>query len=151
MNTLTSALTLQIRRLHPTVSLPSYQSEHAAGMDLHAAIEAPIEIPSGAIRLVPCGFSMAAPVGYEAQVRPRSGLATKFGISMPNAPGTIDADYRGEVKVPLINLGSEPFIVEPDMRIAQMVIAPVMRCELVMVEELSATTRGAGGFGSTGR
>ena len=94
---------------------------------------------------------MAVPVGYEAQVRPRSGLATKHGISMPNTPGTIDADYRGEVKVPLINLGSEAFTIEHGMRIAQMVIAPVARCEIAEVVDLGETTRGEGGFGSTGR
>src|SRR5690606_9536929 len=107
-----------IQRLSPLVQLPQYQTAHAAGMDLHAAIEQPLVIPPGEIRLIPCGFAMAVPVGFEAQVRPRSGLASKYGISMPNAPGTIDADYRGEVKVPLINLGKEPFTVEPNMRIA---------------------------------
>jgi dUTP pyrophosphatase len=147
---LSHSLSLHIQRLSPLAELPSYQSEHAAGMDLHAAIAAPLAIAAGEIRLIPCGFAMAVPEGYEAQVRPRSGLATKFGISMPNAPGTIDADYRGEVKVPLINLGREPFTIEPRMRIAQMVIAPVVRCELLEAEELSATARDANGFGSTG-
>jgi len=142
---------LRIQRLSPLVQLPQYQTAHAAGMDLHAAIEQPLVIPPGEIRLIPCGFAMAVPVGFEAQVRPRSGLASKYGISMPNAPGTIDADYRGEVKVPLINLGKEPFTVEPNMRIAQMVIAPVVRCELHEVAELDATQRGQGGFGSTGQ
>jgi dUTP pyrophosphatase len=120
-------------------------------MDLHAAINQPVTIPPGEIQMIPCGFAMAVEVGYEAQVRPRSGLASKHGISMPNAPGTIDADYRGEVKVPLINLGRQPFVIEPNMRIAQMVIAPVARCEVEEVEELDETLRGAGGFGSTGR
>ena len=97
---------LEFKRLSPHAQVPAYQSEHAAGMDLHAAIETPIEIPAGSIELVSCGFAMAIPPGWEAQVRPRSGLATKHGISMPNTPGTIDADYRGEVCVPLINLES---------------------------------------------
>ena len=135
------------------VPLPAYQSEHAAGMDLHAAPtdDAAIELLPGAIALVPCGFKMAVPVGYEAQVRPRSGLAVKFGISMPNTPGTIDADYRGEVMVPLINHGSEAFTVEPGMRIAQMLIKPVPRAHWVEVDELPDTARGAGGFGHTGQ
>lgn len=119
-------------------------------MDLCAAIAKSLVLEPGAIELISCGFAMAVPVGFEAQVRPRSGLATKYGISMPNAPGTIDADYRGEVKVPLINLGREPFIVEPRMRIAQMVIAPVVMCEIEEVDELDQTARGMAGFGSTG-
>jgi dUTP pyrophosphatase len=141
---------LRLKRLSNLADLPRYQSGHAAGMDLHAAISEPVTLPPGEIRLIPCGFAMAVPPGYEAQVRPRSGLASKHGVSMPNTPGTIDADYRGEVKVPLINLGREPFTVERNMRIAQMVVAPVMRCEIEIVEELDATLRGAGGFGSTG-
>ena len=100
--------------------------------------------------MVPCGFAMAVPTGCEAQVRPRSGLASNYGVTLPNSPGTIDADYRGEVKVPLINLGSDPFTIEPRMRIAQMVIAPVARCEVEEVDELDETARGQGGFGSTG-
>ena len=104
----------------------------------------------GDIALIPCGFAMALPPGFEAQVRPRSGLATKFGISMPNAPGTVDADYRGEMKVPLINLGRQAFTVEPGMRVAQMIIARVARAEVAVVHELTETSRGAGGFGSTG-
>lgn len=142
---------VQFKRLHATVSLPRYQTQHAAGMDLHAAVDEPVTLPPGEIRLVPCGFAMAVPVGYEAQVRPRSGLALKHGISMPNAPGTIDADYRGEVKVPIINLGREPFTITPDLRMAQMVIAPVAHASIEVVDELSDTERGAGGFGSTGR
>ena len=101
--------------------------------------------------MIPCGFAMAIPHGYEAQVRPRSGLATKHGIGMPNSPGTVDSDYRGEMKVPLVNLGRASFVVEHGMRVAQMVIAPVTRAELVQVETLDETVRGAGGFGSTGR
>jgi dUTP pyrophosphatase len=147
----TETLNLRIKRLSPGAVLPQYQSSHAAGMDLHAAIDQPVNVAAGEIRLIPCGFAMAVPIGYEAQVRPRSGLATKHGISMPNTPGTIDSDYRGEVKVPLINLGREPFTIEPSMRIAQMVIAPVMRCEIEETDELNDTDRGSGGFGSTGR
>ncbi len=150
MSTTLTRPVLQFRRLSDRATLPQYQTEHAAGLDLHAAIEEPINLDPGAIELVPCGFAMAVPVGYEAQVRPRSGLATRFGISLPNAPGTIDADYRGEVKVPLINLGSSPFTIEPDMRIAQMVIAPVAHCQVEEVDDLGATQRGEGGFGSTG-
>lgn len=141
---------LAIQRLSERATMPQYQTEHAAGMDLHAAIPEPVTIEPGDIAVIACGFAMAVPDGYEAQVRPRSGLGSKFGISMPNAPGTIDADYRGEVMVPLINLGRSPFIVEPDMRIAQMVIAPIARCRVEAVESLSLTARGAGGFGSTG-
>ena len=119
-------------------------------MDLHAAIESPVEIPAGAIMMIPLGFAMAIPGGWEAQVRPRSGLASRHGISMPNSPGTIDADYRGEWKVPLINHGQEAFIVEPGMRIAQAAICPVAQCDLIEVDELDETARGEGGFGSTG-
>lgn len=142
---------LRFKRLDPRAVVPAYQSDQAAGLDLHAVLEGPQQISAGEIVLVPCGFAMSLPAGWEAQVRPRSGLATKHGISMPNAPGTIDADYRGEVRVPLINLGSTPFMIEPGMRIAQMVIAPVARAEIVEVEDLDETSRGSGGFGSTGR
>ncbi len=142
---------LRINRLNSLAELPDYQSDHAAGMDLHAALSEPVTIESGEIRLIPFGFAMALPEGYEAQIRPRSGLACKHGISVPNAPGTIDADYRGEVKVALINHGKASFTVEPKMRIAQMVVSEVARCEIQDVEELDATVRGAGGFGSTGR
>ena len=144
------ARALQVRRLSPRATLPSYQSELAAGMDLHAALEAPIVLEPGDIALVPCGFAMAVPIGFEAQVRPRSGLAMRFGISMPNAPGTIDADYRGEVQVPLINLGREPFTIDPAMRIAQMIIAPVLRAAIIECDDLDHTPRGTAGFGSTG-
>lgn len=119
-------------------------------MDLHAALEAPTTIEPGQIAKIPCGFSMAIPVGYEAQVRPRSGLATRHGLTVVNAPGTIDSDYRGAVIVALINLGGQAFTIEPGMRIAQMVVAPVARCEINEVDELEETARGAGGFGSTG-
>lgn len=131
--------------------LPCYQSEHAAGMDLHAAVECDTPIAPGATAMIPCGFAMAVPVGYEAQVRPRSGLAAKHAISIPNAPGTIDADYRGPVQVVLINLGTESFTVTRGMRIAQMVIKPVPRAVWHEVDELPPTARGAGGFGHTGQ
>lgn len=125
-------------------------SEHAAGMDVCAACSEDVVIAPGEIVLVPCGFTLAVPTGYEAQMRPRSGLALKHGITLPNSPGTIDADYRGEVKVILANIGRESFTVQRGMRIAQMVIAPVVPAEAVEVQRLEETTRGAGGFGHTG-
>jgi dUTP pyrophosphatase len=141
---------LRFKRLSPSAKVPGYQTPLSAGMDLSACLDGPVVLEPGDITLIPCGFAMAIPEGFEAQVRPRSGLAVKFGISMPNTPGTIDADYRGEVKVPLVNLGRSPFTVEPGMRIAQMVIARVARADVVEVDELDATDRGQGGFGSTG-
>jgi dUTP pyrophosphatase len=125
-------------------------SEHASGMDVCAACDGDIEIGPGDVKLVPCGFYMAVPVGYEAQVRPRSGLAIKHGIIVPNSPGTIDADYRGEVCVILANVGREAFVVRRGMRIAQMVIAPVTRASVAEAAELDETSRGEGGFGHTG-
>ncbi len=130
--------------------LPAYQTTHAAAMDLHAAVREPVTIAPGAIALVGCGFAMAVPEGFEAQVRPRSGLAVKAGLTVVNAPGTIDADYRGEVKVALINLGAAPFVVERGARIAQLVVAPVTRVRWEVVDALSETARGQGGFGHTG-
>ncbi|MDP6439068.1 MAG: dUTP diphosphatase [Candidatus Brocadiia bacterium] len=130
--------------------LPRYMSDGAAGMDLHAAVEEELTLQPGEIRLVPTGLHIAVPRGYEAQVRPRSGLALRHGITLVNAPGTIDSDYRAEVGVILGNLGAEPFVVERGMRVAQMVIARALRAELVEVEELSETERNLGGFGSTG-
>lgn len=130
--------------------LPSYESKFAAGMDIRAALEAPIELSPGKRRLIPTGLQMALPEGYEAQIRPRSGLAYRNGITMLNTPGTIDADYRGEVKVLAVNLGSESFIINHGDRIAQMVIAPVTQAEIEEVENLSDTERADGGFGSTG-
>ncbi len=145
-----ATIPLRIRRLSTHATVPAYQSDHAAGMDLHAALADALVIEPGEIVRVPCGFAMSLPVGFEAQVRPRSGLASKHGVTVANAPGTIDADYRGQVMVALINHGRESFTVEPKMRIAQMVVAPVMRCEIEEVDELDETVRGAGGFGSTG-
>lgn len=130
--------------------LPAYQTAHAAAMDLHAAVSASVVIEPGTIALVGCGFAMALPQGHEAQVRPRSGLASKHGLTVVNTPGTIDADYRGEVKVALINLGQAAVTVNRGMRIAQMVVAPVTRVTWATVTELPASDRGAGGFGSTG-
>lgn len=131
--------------------LPAYQSEDAAGLDLIAAIEEPLTLPPLGRAMVPTGLAMALPPGYEAQVRPRSGLAAKHGVTVLNSPGTVDADYRGEVKVILINLSDTPFTIHRGDRIAQMVIAPVSRARLVETKTLDATDRGAGGFGSTGR
>ena len=132
--------------------LPSYQSEHAAGFDLTAAVPSanPVMIAPGTRALVPTGLAIALPEGYEAQVRPRSGLAVRHGLTILNSPGTIDADYRGEIQVVLANLGSESFSVSRGMRIAQLVIAPVVRARIAEVESLDKTSRGSGGFGSTG-
>ncbi|MEM1445477.1 MAG: dUTP diphosphatase [Planctomycetota bacterium] len=151
---MTAPLSVPIRRLpngleHRT-PLPAYQTDHAAGLDIHACLAEPVVIQPGAIAMIPAGFAMAVPVGYEAQVRPRSGLAAKHGVTLPNSPGTIDADYRGEVKVPLINLGPAPVTIEPNTRIAQMLITPVPKVAWQEVEELPETQRGDGGFGHTG-
>jgi len=132
------------------IPLPTRMTEHAAGFDLRAAVGDSVTIAPGEIRLIPCGFSMALPEGYEAQVRPRSGLASKHGLTMINAPGTIDSDYRGEVHVPLINHGKEPIEITRGMRIAQMLVLPVPRVELLEVDKLDDTKRGKGGFGHTG-
>lgn len=130
--------------------LPSYESKSAAGMDIRAALEEPLSLKPGERTLIPTGLKMAIPVGYEAQIRPRSGLAIRNGITMLNSPGTIDADYRGEVKVIAINHGQETFTVNHGDRIAQMVIAPVTQFEISEMDELDDTERGEGGFGSTG-
>jgi dUTP pyrophosphatase len=132
------------------LSLPSYQTEHAAGMDLCAAVAADVILTPGGSAIIPTGFAIALPPGYEAQVRPRSGLAAKNGVTVLNSPGTIDADYRGEVGVILINHGREPFTVTRGARIAQMVVAPVTKVTFRETSALTDTTRGAGGFGSTG-
>ncbi|MDO9058447.1 MAG: dUTP diphosphatase [Bradyrhizobium sp.] len=144
---------ISVRRLPGTedLPLPSYMTEQAAGMDLFAAVVAPTTIHPGERGLVPTGVTVALPEGYEAEVRPRSGLALKYGVTLLNAPGTIDADYRGEIGVLMINHGDAPFPIRRGERIAQMVIAAVAMAELVPVATLSATDRGAGGFGSTGR
>jgi len=132
--------------------LPAYQSALAAGLDLVAAVptDAPIQITSGARALIPTGVAIALPAGYEAQVRPRSGLALRHGVTVLNSPGTIDADYRGEIQIVLVNLGSEPFVINRGMRIAQLVIAPISHVKLVESASLDSTERSVGGFGSTG-
>ena len=142
---------VQIRRLRSDAIVPRYQTADAAGMDLHAALDQPMTVPPGDVAAVPTGLAMAIPRGFEGQVRPRSGLARKHAITVANAPGTIDSDYRGECMVLLINLGREPFTIAHGDRVAQLVIAPVSQAEVVEVDELSTTARGAGGFGSTGR
>ena len=145
---------LRLRRLpHGAgLPLPAYQTAHAAGLDLAAAVpaDAPVTLAPGARGLIPTGFAIALPEGFEAQVRPRSGLAAHHGVTVLNTPGTIDSDYRGEVKVILINLGAEDFTIRRGERIAQMVIAPVVQAAWREVESLDETARGAGGFGSTG-
>jgi dUTP pyrophosphatase len=135
------------------LALPAYQSAHAAGLDLLAAVpeDSPLTLAPGRHALVPTGLSIALPSGFEAQVRPRSGLAARHGVTVLNAPGTVDADYRGEIGVLLINHGDTPFAIRRGERIAQMVIASVTRAELVPAASLSSTKRGTGGFGSTGR
>lgn len=135
------------------LALPAYETALAAGMDLRAAVpaDAPMTLKPGKRAMVPTGLSIALPAGYEAQIRPRSGLAAKHGVTCLNTPGTVDADYRGEVKIILINHGEEDFIIQRGERIAQMVIAPVTQAEMNVVDALSETARGAGGFGSTGR
>ena len=134
------------------LSLPTYHSEHAAGLDVVAGVpaDAPVELARGARALIPTGFALELPAGYEAQLRPRSGLALKSGVTVLNSPGTIDADYRGEVKVLLVNLGAEPFVVRREERIAQLVVARVEHVRIEPVSELGGTSRGQGGFGSTG-
>lgn len=142
---------VEIKRLEGNdLELPSYETKNSAGMDLRACITENIILKKGERKLIKTGISIALPENYEAQVRPRSGLALKNGITVLNTPGTIDADYRGEIGVILINLGDSDFTIERGMRIAQMVIAPVVQAELVEVKELDETSRGEGGFGSTG-
>ena len=149
---MTIALTLQICRLPSAegLALPVYMTPGAAGMDLHAAVHDDVVMAPGDIVLVPTGLEVAIPDGFEGQVRPRSGLAVKHGISLPNTPATIDSDYRGEIRVPLINLGREAFRVSRGMRMAQFVVAPVARVTWDEVEALPATDRGGGGFGHSG-
>lgn len=147
--------TVRLRRLAngAGLPLPAYQSEKAAGLDLAAAIpdDETLTIAPGARQLVPTGFALELPEGFEAQVRPRSGLAFKHGVTVLNAPGTIDADYRGEIKVLLVNLGSEAFLIQRGERIAQLVVQSVVQVDLVEVETLEESGRGSGGFGSTGQ
>ena len=130
---------------------PAYQTEHAAGLDVYAAVTEPLTIAPGRVAAVPTGVHLEIPPGYEAQVRPRSGLALRHGIGIPNGPGTIDSDYRGELQVLLINFGSEPYVVRRGDRVAQLVFASVARVSLTVAEELQDTARGDGGFGHSGR
>ena len=152
---MTSTIRVELTRLPhgEGLALPAYQTAHAAGLDLPAAVpeDHSLTLLPGRSALVPTGLMIALPEGYEAQVRPRSGLAARHGVTVLNAPGTVDADYRGEISVLLINHGAEPFTIKRGERIAQMVIAPVARAVLVAVSELSSTARGSGGYGSTGR
>ena len=141
---------IQIKTISNAVLIPKYETPGSSGMDIAAHIEENIIINPGEKALVPTGFSLAIPNGYEVQIRPRSGLATRKSVTVLNTPGTIDADYRGEIKVILINLGKDKFIIENGKRIAQMVVCPVAQVQLEEVEELSETDRGSGGFGSTG-
>lgn len=142
---------IEITKLKNHATLPAYQTEGAAGMDIHACLTEPIVLQPMERRMIPTGLTIALPEGYEAQIRARSGLSFKHGITMVNGIGTIDADYRGEVGVLVINLGQEPFEITPDLRIAQLVIARYERAEWSEVVSLSETTRGSGGFGSTGQ
>ncbi|MFZ4721972.1 MAG: dUTP diphosphatase [Phycisphaerales bacterium] len=142
--------TVRFKRLHAGAQLPAYQSAEAAGMDLHACLDTPVTLQPGDLVRIPLGWIMAIPSGFEGQVRPRSGLAARHGITVPNAPGTIDSDYRGEAVVALINLGRAAFTIEHGMRVAQLVVAPVARVAVHEVAELDETARGGGGFGSTG-
>jgi len=142
---------LRVLRLRPEARLPERASAAAAGLDLRACLpKGAVVVEPQAIVVVPTGLAVAIPPGFEGQIRPRSGLASRHGLTLPNAPGTIDADYRGEVRVPLINLGRAPFVVEHGMRIAQLVLAPVALLAPVEVRSLDETARGDGGFGSTG-
>jgi dUTP pyrophosphatase len=141
---------IRFRRLRPAAVLPRYMTEGAAGMDLASAAEGPVTLAPGQRLGVPTGWSMELPAGFEAQVRPRSGLALRQGVTVVNAPGTIDSDYRGEIIVLLVNLGQEAHTIAPGDRVAQMVIAPVVRAIVEEVAELSQTDRGMGGFGHTG-
>ncbi|MBL4637008.1 MAG: dUTP diphosphatase [Kofleriaceae bacterium] len=141
---------VEIKCLREDAQPPRYMSEFAAGADLVAAIDEDLVIPPGGRIAVGTGLALAISTGYEGQVRPRSGMALRHGLTVVNAPGTIDSDYRGEVKVLLVNLGQEPVCIEPGQRIAQLVIAPVVQADFCVVDELSETVRGAGGFGSTG-
>jgi len=139
-----------IKRLSKEVSLPKYETSGSSGMDLAAYIDSNININPGQTAIIPTGLALSIPKGFEVQIRPRSGLAAKQKISVLNTPGTIDADYRGEIKVILINLGPEPFKVEKGLRIAQMIVCPIVQAQLKEVDDLSETERGKGGFGSTG-
>ena len=147
---MTSNLIVQVRRLSPTAVIPRYMTDLAAGVDLHADLAADVSLAPGERILVPTGLALAIPAGFEGQVRPRSGLALKKGIALVNSPGTIDADYRGEVGIIIINHGHEVVTIAPSERIAQLILAPVVRAEFNEVDVLDTTRRNAGGFGHTG-
>jgi len=151
MNTVTVAFCWLDPETSQDLTLPTYATKQSAGMDVAAAIDTAVTLAPGEIVLIGSGFSVALPAGYELQVRPRSGLAVKHGVTVVNAPGTIDADYRGEIKVGLINLGQQPYTIQRGDRIAQLVLAPVCRMELAPVDALPESDRGSGGFGHTGR
>lgn len=142
---------LKIRRLENNIEMPFYATEGAAGMDLTAGIPEPMEFKPFERKLVPTGIIIELPKGYEAQIRPRSGLSIKFGMTLVNCVGTIDEDYRGEVCVPMINLSDQVYTINPGERVAQMIISPVQQAKIIEVKELTATTRSSGGFGSTGK
>ena len=150
MNADADAVRVRIQRLRGALPLPTYETPGAAGMDLRAEIDAAIVLDVGERVRVPTGIAIGLPHGFEAQVRPRSGLALKAGVTVLNAPGTIDEDYRGEISVVLINHGRQHFVIEPGARIAQLVVAPVTRATWELVDSLDVTTRGGGGYGSTG-
>lgn len=145
-------INIKIRRIKDSedIPLPDYESEGSSGMDIRAAVKEPVPLMPGDIRLIPTGLAVSVPPGYEAQIRPRSGLALSYGIGMVNSPGTIDSDYRGEIGIVMINWGSESFLVKRGDRIAQMIISRVYRADLEEVEDLDVTPRGKGGFGHTG-
>ena len=145
-----AVLEIKVQKLHPQAVVPQYMTDHAAGMDLCAALDAPLTLEPGERVIVPTGIAMAIPCGFEGQVRPRSGLAIRQGITMLNSPGTIDADYRGEIGVIAINHGNEDVTFKHGDRIAQLIVAPVVRADLQLVDNLCETDRGAGGFGHTG-
>jgi dUTP pyrophosphatase len=145
-------ITVRVKRLDgdKDIPLPAYESKGSSGMDVRASIKTPLTLKPGEIRLVPTGLKVSVPLGYEAQIRPRSGLALRHGIGMVNSPGTIDADYRGEIGLVLINWGTEPFTIRRGDRIAQMVISRIFRADLLETDDLDETGRGSGGFGHTG-
>ncbi len=144
-------VSLEVKKLaHFKGELPKYQTAWASGIDVRACLDAALTLMPGERTLIPTGLSFAVPAGFEMQVRPRSGLAIKEGLTLLNTPGTVDADYRGEVKIIVINLGQKPFVIQDQERIAQLVICPVVQAELQLVDELSETKRGEAGFGSTG-
>ena len=152
MSDSTDHVTLRVKRLdgNTDIAKPSYETEGASGLDLRAAVDGELTLHPGDIRLVPTGLAISLPLGYEAQIRPRSGLALKHGVGMVNSPGTIDSDYRGEIGLVLINWGDAPFVIKRGDRIAQMVIARVSRAHVLEVDRLETTERGEGGFGHSG-